>query len=99
MFIFDNFINILKCIIRYLLVTVTARSKACTLFALSNAGIVGSNSIQVMDVSVHLFCVCVVLCVGSCLATGLSPVQGLLLSVLDQEIEKGVKAQQRAVEQ
>jgi hypothetical protein len=29
-----------------------------------------------MDVCVHLFCVCVVLCAGSGLATGWCPVQG-----------------------
>jgi hypothetical protein len=34
-----------------------------------------------MDVCVRLFCVCVVVCVGSCLATGWSPVQGVLLDV------------------
>jgi hypothetical protein len=31
-----------------------------------------------MDVCARLFCVCVVLCVGSGLATGWSPVQGVL---------------------
>jgi hypothetical protein len=44
---------------------VGARSKAR-----SNAGIVGSNHTQGMDVCVRLFCVCVVLCVGGGLATG-----------------------------
>jgi hypothetical protein len=34
-----------------------------------------------MDVCVRLFCVCVVLRVGSGLATGWSPVQGVLLAV------------------
>jgi hypothetical protein len=34
-----------------------------------------------MDVYVCLFCVCVVLCVGSGLATGWSPVQGVLPTV------------------
>jgi hypothetical protein len=34
-----------------------------------------------MNVCVCLFCVCVVLCVGSCLATGWSPVQGVLPTV------------------
>jgi hypothetical protein len=34
-----------------------------------------------MDVCVRLFCVCVVLCVGSGLATGCSPVQGILPTV------------------
>jgi hypothetical protein len=38
--------------------------------ARSNTGIVGSNPTQGMDVCVRLFCVCVVLCVGSDLVTG-----------------------------
>jgi hypothetical protein len=49
-------------------------------------------------ISVHLFCVCV-LCVGSGLATGWSPIQGILPTVQkDQETNKAAKAQQRAVE-
>jgi hypothetical protein len=39
--------------------TVDARSKAWTVFAPSNAGIVGSNPTPGMDVCLHLFCVCV----------------------------------------
>jgi hypothetical protein len=38
-------------------VTVAARCKAWTVFALSNAGIVVSNPTQGMDVCVRLFCV------------------------------------------
>jgi hypothetical protein len=38
-------------------ITVVARSKAWTFFALSNTGIVGSNPTRDMDVCVHLFCV------------------------------------------
>jgi hypothetical protein len=53
-----------------------ARSKAWTVFARSNAGIVGANPTQGMDVSVRLFYV-YVLCVGRGLAMGLSPVQGV----------------------
>jgi hypothetical protein len=34
-----------------------------------------------MDVCVRLFCVCVVLCVSSCLVTGWSPVEGVLRTV------------------
>jgi hypothetical protein len=37
--------------------------------------------LQALDVSVRLFCVCVVLCVGNGLATGSSPVQGVLPTV------------------
>jgi hypothetical protein len=65
-------------------VTVAARSKAWTVFACSDAGIVGSNPTQGMDVwcvCMHLFCVCVTLCLGSGLATGWSRVQGALPSV------------------
>jgi hypothetical protein len=36
-----------------------ARSKAWTAFARLNAGILGSNPIQGMDVCVRLLCVCV----------------------------------------
>jgi hypothetical protein len=49
--------------------------------ARSNSGIVGSNPTEGMVVCVRLFCVCVVLCVGSGLATGSSPVRGLLPTV------------------
>jgi hypothetical protein len=51
-------------------VTVAEWSKARTAFARSDAGIVGSNSTQGMDVwCMCLFCVCVVLCLGRGLAT------------------------------
>jgi hypothetical protein len=50
--------------------TVTARSKARTFFNRSNAGTVGSNPTQGMDVCLRLLCVCVILCVGRVLATG-----------------------------
>jgi hypothetical protein len=59
-------------------ITLAPRSKIWTLFARSNAGIVGSNPTQGMDVCVRLFSICVVLCVGSDLATGWSSVQGVL---------------------
>jgi hypothetical protein len=62
-------------------ITEVTRSKAWTVFARSNTGIVGSNPTRGMDVCVRLFCVCVVLCVGSGLATGWSPVQGVLQTV------------------
>jgi hypothetical protein len=51
-------------------ITVPARSKVRTVFASSNTGIVGSNPTRGMDDCVRIFCVCVILCVGSCLATG-----------------------------
>jgi hypothetical protein len=62
-------------------IRVAARSEAWYAFTLWNTGIVGSNPTQCMDVCVRFFCVCVVLCVGSGLATGWSPVQGVLLTV------------------
>jgi hypothetical protein len=46
---------------------VVARSKALTVFARSDVGIVGSNPNQGMDVCVRLFCVCVVLYVVAAL--------------------------------
>jgi hypothetical protein len=46
-----------------------------TVFARLNAVIVGSNPIQGMDICMRLFCVCVVLLVGTGLATGLIPRQ------------------------
>jgi hypothetical protein len=54
------------------------RSRAWTVSARSNTGIVGSNPTWGMDVCVLLFCVCAVLCVRSGLATGWSPGQGIL---------------------
>jgi hypothetical protein len=70
--------------------TVAERSGACTVFARSESGIVGSNPTQCMDVSCvcEFFCVCVVLCLDRGLTTSWSPVQGVLPSVNDQETEK-----------
>jgi hypothetical protein len=44
-------------------ITVAARSKARTVFALSNTGVAISNPTRGMDVHVRLFCVCVPFCV------------------------------------
>jgi hypothetical protein len=41
-------------------ITVVGRSKAWTVFARSNTGILGSNPTRGMGVCVRLFCVCVV---------------------------------------
>jgi hypothetical protein len=62
-------------------ITGTARSKAWTVFGRSNIGIVGPNPTRVMDVPVRLFCVSVVLCVGTGLATGWSQGQDVLPTV------------------
>jgi hypothetical protein len=57
-------------------VTVAERSKASTDFARSEAGIVGSNPTQGIDVwCVYMF----ILCLGRGLATNRSPVQRVLL--------------------
>jgi hypothetical protein len=80
-------------------ITLGARSKAWTVFARSNAGVVGSNPTGGMDVCVRLFCVWVLLCVGSGLATGwpLSK-ESYRLCKKDYETEEEARAQQRAVE-
>jgi hypothetical protein len=59
-------------------ITVDARFEARTAFVRSNTGILGWNSVRGMDVCIRLFCVCIFLCASSGLATGLSPVQGVL---------------------
>jgi hypothetical protein len=46
---------------------VVAWSKAWTVLARSNNGVMGSNPNQGTDICVRLFCVCVVLCVGTAL--------------------------------
>jgi hypothetical protein len=51
-------------------ITVAAWSETSTVFARSNAGVVGSNPTRGMAISLRLFCACTVLCVGSGLATG-----------------------------
>jgi hypothetical protein len=77
-----------------------ACSKAWIVFAHSNAGVVGSNSIRGMDVCMYvdLFCVCTAMCVGSGLAKGWSPTQGALPNVYRiMKLKNAARAQQRAV--
>jgi hypothetical protein len=63
-------------------ITVAARSKTWTVLACSNAGIVCSNPTRGMDVCVRLlYMFYVVLRIGSGLATGWSPIQGVLPTV------------------
>jgi hypothetical protein len=61
--------------------TVAAPCEAWTVFSHSNTGDVGSNLTRGMDVCLRLFCVFAVPCIGSGLATGWSPVQGVLPTV------------------
>jgi hypothetical protein len=70
-----------NCKCMYLLIRVAARSKAWIVFVRMNSGIVGSNLTQNIDVIVHLFWACVVLCAGSGLTTCWSPAQGVLPTV------------------
>jgi hypothetical protein len=51
-------------------ITVAAGSKARTIFARSNTGVMDSNPTRSMDVCLRLICDCVFLCVGRGLATG-----------------------------
>jgi hypothetical protein len=57
----------------------TAQDKKC--LRQLNTGIVGSNPTQGMDLCVRLLCVCAVLCLGSGLWDGWSPIQGVLPTV------------------
>jgi hypothetical protein len=52
-----------------------------------------------MDICARLFCICVVLCVGSGLAAGLSPVQGVLPTVYKiKKLKKRPRSNKRTVE-
>jgi hypothetical protein len=62
-------------------ISVATRSQEWTIFSRSNTGFMGSNPTRGMDVCVPLFCVSVVLWVGSSLAMDWSPVQGVLPTV------------------
>jgi hypothetical protein len=75
--------------------TVAARSKAIIVFARSNSGVVCSNPNQGTDVCVSLFCVCVVLCVGS----GQSYRQCIgLRNLKSGQGPKGCRATERGIE-
>jgi hypothetical protein len=65
--------ELLRCVEQ--MITVAAQPKAWNIFGCSNTGIVGSDPNQGIDVCVFLL--------GSSLAMGWSPVQGVLLTVLN----------------
>jgi hypothetical protein len=63
------------------------------------AGIMGSNPARGLDVCVCIYSVSVVLCVGSGLARGWSPVQGVLPHVYKiKKLKKRPRTNKRAVE-
>jgi hypothetical protein len=68
------------CYVYYKPIKMASRSKAWPVFAVCSTGILCSNPTQAW-MSMHLLCVCVVLCVGCGIATGWSPVQGVLPTV------------------
>jgi hypothetical protein len=78
---------------------VAARSDARIVFARSNAENVSSNPTQGIALYVLLFRVCVVLCVGSGLATGCSHVQGVLSTVYRiKELERRPRSNNKTAE-
>jgi hypothetical protein len=80
---------------KYVLITVTAQSKAWTVFAHLNHGIVGSNPAWGMDVCVRLFYVCIVLLMQVAVLWEADPQSrdSYLLCKKDQETEKTAKVQ------
>jgi hypothetical protein len=62
-------------------IAVAVLSEGWTVFVRSNTGIVGLNPARGNDICVRVFCVCVVLCIGSGIATGWSSVQGVLTTL------------------
>jgi hypothetical protein len=80
--------------------TVTARSKAWTVFARSKAGIVGSNPTQRMDVCVCVFSVFALSCVQVVALRRADPSskEPYRLCKKDCETEEETRAQQRAVD-
>jgi hypothetical protein len=76
---------------------VAARSKAWTVFASSNAGIVGSNPNRGKDVCVWVYFVLVLSCEALRRADHLSK-ESYRLCKKDYETEEEARAQQRAVE-
>jgi hypothetical protein len=97
-FVINVHIFLLPCIYSSLPITMAARSKAWTVFARSNAGIVGSNPTQGW-MSVCVYSVFMLSCVGSGLATGWSPVRGVLPTVCRiKKLKKRPRSNKRTVE-
>jgi hypothetical protein len=83
------------CYVYEMKIIVAAQSKAWTVFARLNAGTVGSNPTQ----GIECLCAFVVLCVGSGLATGSSPVQGVLPTVYKiKKLKKLLRSNKRTVD-
>jgi hypothetical protein len=80
---------------------VAARSKAWTVFARSNAGIVGSNLTQAMDICVCVYSAFVLSCVqvAALRRADYSSKESYRVCKIDYETEEEDRAQQRAVEQ
>jgi hypothetical protein len=78
-------------------INVAAQSKAWTIFAHLNTGVVSSNVSRSMKSVPVSFLFCVVR-VGRGLAKGWTSVRDMLPTVWDQETEKAAKAQQRSIE-
>jgi hypothetical protein len=76
-------------------ITVAVRSKAWTVFARSDTGVMGSNPTSGMDVCIHLFCAFVVLCVQVAALWNADPPTK---ECIDQETEKRPMFNKRAVE-
>jgi hypothetical protein len=78
----------------HVLMTVAARSKAWTVFARSNAGIVGLNPTRGMDVYVCLFSACVVLCIKGLIPRSRSHTDCAWLKKLKKavKVHKGFRA-------
>jgi hypothetical protein len=77
----STFTNIYNCILEFQLIAVATWSKAWAVLVRLNTRVMGLNPTRGMDACVHLFCVCVVLCVGSSLMMGWPLIQGVLPTV------------------
>jgi hypothetical protein len=79
-------------------ITAAARSKASTVFTRSNAGIVGSNPTQGMNICVCVDSVYVLSCVAALRRADHTFEESYRLCKKDYETEEEARARQRAVE-